>query len=131
MVTKDEKDRCDLISYKIIGCAIEVHKTLGPGLLESVYEECLCFELSKQKIKFQRQLNIPIKYKDSDLEIGYRIDLLVEDLVLIELKAVEKVLPIHKAQLKTYLKLADKWLGLLMNFNVERIKDGIERIVWG
>ncbi|MCX6165484.1 MAG: GxxExxY protein, partial [Ignavibacteriae bacterium] len=93
MFTKDEKDRCDLVSNKIIGCAIEVHKTLGPGLLESVYEECLCFELSKQNIKFQRQLSIPIKYKDSDLEIGYRVDLLVEDIVLIELKAVEKVFP--------------------------------------
>lgn len=119
------------MSNKIIGCAIEVHKLLGPGLLESAYESCLCYELSKNGIKFRRQVELPVSYKDSKIEVGYRIDVIVEECIILELKAVETILPIHKSQLKTYLKLSNKWLGLLLNFNVELMKNGIERIVYG
>lgn len=117
------------LSGKIINCAIEVHKQLGPGLLESIYEECLAKELEIQNIKFQRQLRIPIKYKGFDLGTDYRIDILVEDLIILELKAVEQILPVHKAQLLTYLKLSGKKLGLLLNFNVPVLKNGIKRMI--
>ncbi|TVM00685.1 MAG: GxxExxY protein [Candidatus Brocadia sp. WS118] len=126
--TKDTK-RSDELSKKIIGAAIEVHRYLGPGLLESAYEECLCYELASKRISFERQINLSITYKSVRLDCGYRIDILVEKLVIIELKTVEHIEPIHEAQLLTYLKLSDLWLGLLINFNVPVLKDGICRIV--
>ncbi|MBF0293058.1 MAG: GxxExxY protein [Nitrospinae bacterium] len=116
------------ITKKVIGVAIEIHKILGPGLLESAYEECLCYELSTARISFRRQVDLPVSYKEVKLDCGYRIDLLVEEEVIIELKAVEKLLPIHEAQLLTYLKMTDKRLGLLINFNVPALRDGIKRI---
>lgn len=116
------------ITEKIIGAAIEIHKTLGPGLLESAYEECLCYELSRARISFRRQVDLPVSYKEVKLDCGYRIDLLVEEEVIIELKTVERLLPIHEAQLLTYLKMLDKRLGLLVNFNVPVLRDGIKRI---
>jgi GxxExxY protein len=113
----------------IIGAAIEVHKQLGPGLLESTYEECLCHELHLRGIEFQRQLDLPVIYKGLKLDCGYRIDLLVNDTVVVELKAVEQLLPVHEAQLLTYLHLARKPVGLIINFNVPLLKDGIRRRV--
>jgi GxxExxY protein len=115
------------ITEKIIGCAIEVHKNLGPGLLESAYEECLYYELDNHKLNVKRQLALPLVYKDVKLDAGYRIDLLVENKVIVEIKSVEAVAEIHKAQLMTYMKLANIKIGLLMNFNVSRLKDGIIR----
>ena len=122
----DEENK---ISFKIIGAAIEVHKILGPGLLESSYEECLAREFSLQGISFRRQIPLPLEYKGLKLDCGYRLDFLVEDRVIIELKAVENVLLIHEAQLLTYLKLMNMRLGLLINFNVEILRKGIKRIV--
>ena len=115
------------ITQKIIGCAIEVHKILGPGLLESVYEECLAFELSSQRLLVERQVPMPVVYKNLELECGYRIDILVEDSVIIELKSIEKLIPVHEAQILTYMKLTSKEVGLLINFNVSLLKDGIVR----
>ena len=117
------------MSKRIVGAAIEVHRQLGPGLLESAYEECLCYELRAQEILFERQKALPVVYKGMNLDCGYRLDILVENLVVVELKSVEKIEPIHEAQLLTYLKLADLWLGLLINFNVSVLKDGIKRKV--
>ena len=115
------------LSYKIIGCAYDVHKILGPGLLESTYEKCLCFELEKLDIKYERQKELPINYKGMTLDKGYRIDVLVEDKIVIELKSVDTLQPIHSAQLLTYLKLSKKPLGLLINFNVTNLQHGIRR----
>ena len=117
------------LSKKIIGCAIEVHKALGPGLLESAYEECLYYELQLSGLKVQRQKPLPVVYKEIKLEAGYRVDLLVEDRVVIELKSVEALHDVHTAQVLTYLKLSGCKLGLLMNFNVYRLTDGIKRLV--
>jgi GxxExxY protein len=111
----------------VIGAGIEVHRHLGPGLLESAYEHCLCHELTLQKIPFQRQIRLPVKYKGILLDCGYRIDLLVADQVLVELKSVEKLEPVHEAQLLSYLRLGGWKVGLLMNFNVPVLKDGIKR----
>jgi GxxExxY protein len=119
----------NILSSRIIGAAIEVHKTLGPGLLESTYEECLSYELGLQGIKYDRQVNFPVKYKGKELDCGYRIDILVEHLIILELKAVEAIVPIHKAQLLTYLKISDLKLGFLLNFNVPVMKKGIHRMV--
>jgi len=113
----------------ILGCAIEVHKALGPGLLESVYEACLAFELEKAGCKVERQKSLPVTYKGLELNEGFRLDLLVNDTVVVELKCVEKLLPIHEAQLYTYLKLSGKRTGLLINFLSKLLKDGIQRIV--
>ena len=126
--TKDTK-RSDELSKHIIGAAIEVHRNLGPGLLESAYEECLCYELALNNILFERQKPLPVTYKGVHLNCGYRLDIVVEKLVIIELKTVEHIEPIHEAQLLTYLKLSDLWLGLLINFNVPVLKEGIYRIV--
>jgi GxxExxY protein len=115
------------ITKIIIGCAIEVHRTLGPGLLESAYEECLIFELLKQGLNIGRQQPVAVVYKDIKLDYGYRIDILVENSVVIELKAVDAINPVHEAQLLTYLKFAKKPLGLLINFNVTTLRDGIRR----
>ena len=117
------------LSSKIIGAAIEVHKNLGPGLLESAYEECLCHELSIQGLLFEKQKPLSIDYKGKKLDCGYRLDIAVEKAVIIELKSCEKIEPIHKAQLLTYLKLSGLNLGLILNFNVPLMRDGIVRIV--
>ncbi|HEX8396026.1 MAG TPA: GxxExxY protein [Pyrinomonadaceae bacterium] len=123
-----ETQRLNFITDKIIGCAIEVHKTLGPGLLESAYEECLCFELSQSGLHFERQVDLPVVYKRVKLDCGYRMDLVVEDSVIVEIKAVDSILPVHEAQLLSYLKLANKPLGLLMNFHVSVLKNGLKRM---
>jgi len=119
------------LSNKIVGAAIEVHRTLGPGLLESTYEECLCHELSLNQIPFERQVIMSVVYKGNRLECGYRADIVVDNKVILELKSVVDVQPIHKAQLLTYLKLSGLKLGLLLNFNVLLMKDGINRFVKG
>jgi GxxExxY protein len=126
MSTKMEFDD---LSNRVFGCAIEVHRNLGPGLLESAYEQCLAHELSRNNIAFQLQLAQPVRYKDVLLDCGYRIDVLVENELIIELKSVEKLLGIHEAQLLTYMKLAEIKIGLLMNFNVTKLKEGIKRFV--
>jgi GxxExxY protein len=123
------KKKLDAISEKIIGAAIRVHRELGPGLLESAYEACLFFELNSQGLNVQRQKALPVVYRDVHLDCGYRIDLIVADKIIIELKAVEALTPIHKAQLLSYLKLSGCHLGLLINFNVKLLKSGIHRIV--
>jgi GxxExxY protein len=117
------------LSKEIIGAAIEVHRQLGPGLLESAYEECLAYELSQRDIPFERQKPVPVSYKDVQLDCGFRLDLLVGGLVVVELKAVDKLVPIHQAQMLTYLKLTGCKLGLLLNFNVLKLRDGIKRVV--
>lgn len=120
----------DPLSRKLIGCAIEVHKGLWPGLLESTYEKCLSREFTNAGIKHYVQKEIPVEYKGIVLECGYRIDMLVENNIIVELKSVDKVLPIHEAQLLTYMKLSGIKIGLLINFNVKRLKDGIKRFVF-
>ena len=117
------------ITKAIIGAAMEVHKTLGPGLLESAYEACLCHELQLRGIKFQRQVDLPVIYKGLELDCGYRMDLVVEDAVVVELKAIEQIGPIHEAQLLTYLRLSGNRVALLINFNSSVLKDGIVRRV--
>ena len=117
------------LTEKVIGAAIEVHRHLGPGLLESAYEECLCHELHLNGIRFQRQVSLPVDYKGLHLDCTYRLDLLVDDLVIVEIKAIDDLAPIHHAQLLTYLKAAGKPVGLLINFNVAMLKDGLKRIV--
>jgi GxxExxY protein len=118
------------LTEKIIGAAIEVHRALGPGLLESAYEECLCRELDLRGLKFQRQVPLPVEYKGVRLDCGYRLDLIVEDEVILELKCIERVLSVHEAQLLTYLKLTSKRVGLIVNFNVATlIRGGIVRKV--
>ena len=119
------------ITRKIIGAAIEVHKKLGPGLLESAYEECLCCEMQLRGIEFKRQVPLSLNYKGVVLDCGYRLDLLVEDKVIVELKSIEGLEPIHEAQMLTYLKLRNAWLGLIINFNVIMLKDGVRRLVNG
>ena len=117
------------LSNVIIGAAIAVHRELGPGLLESAYEACLAYELARQGVRVDRQVSQPVTYKGVQLDCGYRLDLLIEDLVIVELKTVETLKPIHTAQLLTYLKLKQRWLGLLINFNVPVLKYGVKRIV--
>jgi len=119
----------DDLSNRVIGCAIEVHRHLGPGLLESTYEQCLAHELSRSGIAFQLQHPQPVTYKDIRLDCGYRIDVLVEEQLIVELKSVEEIKGIHEAQLLTYMKLAGVKVGLLINFNNTRLKDGIKRFV--
>ena len=116
------------LTGSIIACAIEVHKVFGPGLLEKIYEECLCIELRARKIPFERQKELLIQYKDKKLDCSYRLDLLVDNKVIVELKTVEKIQPIHEAQLLTYLKLTGIKIGLLINFNVPVLKEGIKRL---
>ncbi|HWE93624.1 MAG TPA: GxxExxY protein [Tepidisphaeraceae bacterium] len=115
------------LTQEIIGAAIEVHRVLGPGLLESAYRRCLCHELRLRGVEFQIEVALPVLYKGELLDCGYRIDLLVAQTVVIELKSVEKILPVHEAQLLTYLRLSGKRVGLLINFNVPLLKDGIVR----
>lgn len=119
----------DELTEQVIGACIRIHRALGPGLLESAYEECLCFELSRAGLQFARQVPLPVRYEQVALDCGYRMDLVVEDVLILELKTAEKLLPIHDAQLLTYLKLSGLTLGLLINFNVPVLRDGIRRIV--
>ena len=118
------------ITEKIIGCAIEVHKKLGPGLLESAYEECLSYELKSAGFAIERQVPVPVVYKEIKLEYGYRIDILVERTVIIELKAIDAFAPVHEAQILTYMKFANKRIGLLINFYVTLLKEGIKRYIY-
>jgi GxxExxY protein len=117
------------LTNRIILAAIEVHRALGPGLLESAYEACLCKELELQGLAFRKQVDLPVFYKGLALDCGYRIDLIVDGRVIVELKAAEKILPIHDAQLLTYLRLAGSKVGLILNFNSRLMKDGIKRLV--
>jgi GxxExxY protein len=117
------------LTGKIVDCAITVHKLLGPGLLESAYEECLFFELNLCGLATAKQIPMPLIYKDKKLDLGYRIDLLVDDKVIIEVKSVDALNPVHMAQVMTYLKLSGRRIGLLINFNVQFLKEGIRRII--
>ncbi|MEA3241728.1 MAG: GxxExxY protein [Pseudomonadota bacterium] len=119
----------DDLSHSVIGCALEVHSHLGPGLLESTYEQCLAHELTMNGILFKIQQPLPVIYKDIRLDCGYRIDLLIENKLIVELKSVEELKGIHEAQLLTYMKLANIGIGLIINFNVLRLKEGIKRYV--
>jgi GxxExxY protein len=121
------KDINDLTA-EVIGAAIEVHKALGPGLLESAYEECLCHELKLRGIEFERQVDLPIEYKGTKLDCAYRMDIVADDQLIVELKSCESLQPIHQAQLLTYLKLTGLKVGLLINFNVPILKQGIKRL---
>jgi GxxExxY protein len=118
------------ITGKIIGCAIEVHKNLGPGLLESAYEECWVFELQNAGLNTDRQIPVPVVYKDIKLGCGYRIDILVENSIVVELKTVAAFAPVHEVQILTYMKFANKKIGLLINFNVTILKNGIKRFIY-
>ena len=128
-----EKHRLQIneLSERVIGACIEVHRNTGPGLLESACEQCLCHELRLREIVFQAQLPVPVRYKGTLLDCGFRVDLLIEQRLLLELKSVERVLPIHEAQLLTYLRLGGWKVGLIVNFNVKILKDGITRRVLG
>jgi GxxExxY protein len=129
MDLNERQVRANEVSRQVIGAAIEVHRALGPGLLEPTYQNCLCRELELREIPFASELPLPLEYKGLHLECGYRLDILVDDLVVVELKAVEKIQPVHEAQVLTYLRLTNLWLGLLINFNVPILKEGIRRIV--
>ena len=124
-------DRLNHLSYQVIGCALEVYKTLGPGLLESVYEKALVHELTLKGISVRAQVEIDMNYKGVNLGDGLRLDLLVDDKLIVELKSVEELKPVHYKQLKTYLKLTDRRLGLLINFNVNDLMDGVKRVING
>ena len=125
MTTHDDLNK---LTGEVIGAAIEVHKVLGPGLLESVYEKCLCRELELRDVPHERQKDLPVKYKGIELDCGYRMDIVMPNELIVELKACESLLPIHEAQLLTYLKLTKTKLGLLINFNVPLLKNGIKRL---
>ncbi|MDQ6970226.1 MAG: GxxExxY protein [Mariprofundus sp.] len=127
--TNNEAQYINALSRKILDAAMTVHSTLGPGLLESAYEHCLLYELGKHSVQALSQVQLPIVYDQQKIEAGYRIDILVENKIIVELKVVERLLPIHEAQLLSYLKLADKRLGLLINFNVNQLRHGIKRMV--
>jgi GxxExxY protein len=124
-----EEERLNSITQNIIGAAIEVHRALGPGLLESAYEACLAFELVERGLKVEQQKPLPVVYRGAKLDCGYRLNLLVEEIVIVEVKAVDRLAPIHQAQLLSYLKLSGCRVGLLINFNVKVLKDGIRRVV--
>ena len=125
----DTKPRLSDLANKVIGCAIEAHRALGPGLLESAYQQCLCHELRLNDIDFHMEKPLPVNYKGSCMDCGYRIDILVEDEILIELKSVEKLKAIHEAQILSYMKLANVKQGFLINFNVMLLKDGLKSFV--
>ncbi len=122
-------DSTERVATALIDAAFAVHKTLGPGLVEPVYEACLCYELSQRNIKFRKQLDLPVVYKNVRLDAKLRIDLLVEECLIVELKSVERIHPLFEAQLLTYMKLTNQRLGLLINFNVPLFKDGIKRMI--
>ena len=119
----------DVLSNKVIGFAIEVHKELGPGLLENTYKQCLAYELGRANIPFLMEAELPVSYKDTRISCGYRIDLLVDNMLIIELKCVDKIHPVHEAQLLTYMKLSRVGIGLLINFNEKLLKRGVRRFV--
>ncbi len=125
----EEKDRLDSSTRRIIGAAIEVHRRLGPGLLESAYETCLAYELRQNGFKVEMQKPLPLVYRDVKLDCGYRLDLVVEDSIVVEIKAIDQLAPIHDAQLLSYLRLSGKRVGLLINFHVRVLKSGLKRIV--
>lgn len=125
----NEEERLNKITETIIGVAINIHRTLGPGLLESAYEACMVYDLSQAGLKIEQQKSLPVVYRGVQLECGYRLDLMIENEVIVEIKSIEKLLPIHKAQLMSYLKLSGCKIGLLINFNVELLKEGIQRVV--
>ena len=125
---RDTEVQRDSLTEKVIGAAIAVHRALGPGLLESAYEECLCYELSDAGLVFKRQVQLPVSYKMVKLDCGYRMDIVVSESLVLEIKTVEKLLPIHQAQLLTYLRLSGLHTGLLINFNVPILKNGIKRM---
>ena len=129
--TKDTKksESFDMLSRRVIGCAIEVHRALGPGLLESAYEQCLAHELGLAGLDFERQVPAGLEYKGLKIECGYRIDILVESTIVIELKSVDHLLPIHEAQILTYMRLTERKIGLLINFNTKFLRNGIKRYV--
>jgi GxxExxY protein len=124
-----ESEKLNQITEAIIGAAIEVHRALGPGLLESAYEACTAFEVAQRGLRVEEQKPLPVVYREVRLDCGYRLDLLVEEAVIVEIKAVERLMPIHQAQLLSYLKLSGYKVGLLINFNVEVLKSGIRRVV--
>lgn len=128
--TRNEILDINKTTESVIGAAIEVHRHLGPGLLESAYEECMCEELTLRNIPFKRQVALPVLYKTKKLDVGYRIDLLVNNEVVVELKTVESILPIHEAQTLTYMRLGGWQVGLILNFNVTVLKNGIKRLVY-
>ena len=125
----NQEEGLNKITETIIGAAIDVHRALGPGLLESAYEACMVYDLIQVGMKVEQQKPLPVVYRGVKLECGYRLDLMIENEVVVEIKSIDKLLPIHKAQLMSYLKLADCKVGLLINFNVELLKDGIQRVV--
>jgi GxxExxY protein len=125
----NDQERLNSISEAIIGAAIDVHKAVGPGLLESAYEACLAYELRQRGLKVEQQKELPFQYRDVQLDCGYRLDLLVEGCVIVEVKAIEALLPIHQAQLMSYLRLTKCHLGLIINFNVTQLTRGIKRVV--
>ena len=129
--TETQRKTLNELSGKVIGLCIEIHRELGPGLLESAYEECLAYELSNAGLRFERQRPLPVRYKEVKLDCGYRLDFVVEEGLILELKAVTELHPIHEAQLLTYLKLDKKLLGLLINFNVPTLKQGVKRVACG
>ncbi len=129
--TEAQRQRLNQLSQQVIGLCIEVHRVLGPGLLESAYEAALAYELATASIPFQKQIDLPLNYKGVKLDCGYRLDFIIAGELIVELKAVQEILPVHKAQLLTYLKLNQKTLGLLINFNVPLLKDGVQRVVIG
>ncbi len=128
-IAKSPKAQFSDLSYKVLGCALEVHRALGPGLLESAYQQCLCHELSLNQIRFEIEKPLPVQYKGIRLDCGYRIDMLVEEEIILELKSVEQLLPLHEAQILSYMKLMNKKYGFLINFNVKVLKDGIKSFV--
>jgi GxxExxY protein len=128
-VKEGRREGGDELTKRIIGAAMKVHTSLGPGLLESAYEACLCFELQKAGIKVERQKKLPIIYEELRLEEGYRIDILVDGQIVVELKAISKLEPVHEAQLLSYLRLSNCKLGLLLNFHVAHMRDGIRRVI--
>jgi GxxExxY protein len=129
--TKDTKATTLLVSHHVIGAAIEVHRLIGPGLLESVYEAALCKELRLRGLLVNRQVSVPVNYKGEILDCQLKLDLLVEENVIVEVKAIDQVIRVHRSQLLTYLRLRNLWLGLLINFNVEVLRDGIRRVLNG
>jgi GxxExxY protein len=129
--TEALRSRLNDLSGQVIGLCLEIHRELGPGLLESVYEECLAYELSRAGLRYERQKPLPVSYKHVQLDCGYRLDFVVENCLILELKAVAELGPVHEAQLLTYLKLAGRPLGLLIIFNVPLLKQGIKRVVTG
>ena len=126
-----KKQRINQLSHRVIGLCIEVHRELGPGLLESAYEEALAYELTHAGLRYERQCDLPLTYKSISLDCGYRLDFIIEDELIIELKSIHSFQPIHQAQLLTYLKLQRRSLGLLLNFNVPTMKEGVKRVICG